>query len=219
MIKNLIFDLGNVIIDLNEEKARKSLSSLGENVSRKAYAISENKPAFFDEFERGEISPAEFRVHFKKYLNVEINNEQLDDVWNALLGDFPLSRLDFLTDLLSQGIYKTFLLSNTNDIHIPAVEEILAKNTNDVFTSLTSFFHKVYYSQNMGLRKPDQKIYEMLLKENNLKAEETAFFDDNKANIESSSAMNILSYLVVPKEKEILDFFEKDENGIWKIII
>lgn len=217
MIKNIIFDLGNVIIDLNEAEAKKALIKIAGKDFEEAYAISENKPNFFNDFEKGWIYPDEFRNLFRSFLKVNLDDKKLDEIWNTILGDFQMERIILLEELLQQKKYRTFLLSNTNDIHIPEVENILRKNTNNQYTSLQQLFEKVYYSQNMGLRKPDIAIYEQVLNENNLLANETIFFDDNVPNIKASKSMGIHSKLIIPNEKEIMYFFKKNENGIWEL--
>lgn len=216
MIKNIIFDLGHVIIDLNEDAAKNALKNLGEQASIEAYAISDKKPEFLNDFEKGFLTNDEFRNRFRSFLQTNINDNQLDEVWNAILGRFPTERLDLIDELNQQKKYRTFLLSNTNAIHIPEVENILRQDSNEKYITLQTLFEKVYYSQDMGLRKPDVKIYEQVLKENDLKPEETVFFDDNFDNIQSAKSMGIQAILIIPKEKEILYFFEKN-NDIWQL--
>ncbi|TAE47850.1 MAG: HAD family phosphatase [Cytophagales bacterium] len=215
MIRNLIFDLGHVIIDLNEQAAKDALQQLGEQASIEAYAISDKKPEFLNDFEKGFLTNDEFRNMFRNFLQTNNNDEQLDKVWNAILGDFPLERLTLIDELNQQKKYRTFLLSNTNAIHIPEVENILRKNSQNQYTTLQTLFEKVYYSQEMGMRKPDAKIYEQVLKDNDLKAEETVFFDDNFENIQSAKSIGINAILIIPKEKEIIQFFKKDIENNW----
>ncbi len=217
MIKNLIFDLGDVIIDLNIKAAQNALRNINGNMAENAYAISDKKPDFFNDFEKGWLSNDEFRIKLKDFLQTNIDDNALDIVWNTILGDFLMERLVLIDELNQQKKYRTFLLSNTNDIHIIEVENILRKNSNQQYQTLQTLFEKVYYSQKMGMRKPDAEIYEQVLKENNLLANETAFFDDNFDNIQSAKSIQIHSFLVIPKEKEIVNFFEKDNQNQWHL--
>ncbi|TAE73614.1 MAG: HAD family phosphatase [Bacteroidetes bacterium] len=217
MIKNLIFDLGDVIIDLDALAAQNALTHISGQAAQYAYATHDKKPDFLNDFEKGWLNNEEFRQKYRDFLQTNIDDNALDKVWNAILGNFPLQRLTLIDELNQQKKYRTFLLSNTNSIHIPEVENILQKNSNHQYQTLQTLFEKVYYSQEMGMRKPDSKIYEQVLKENNLNANETAFFDDNFDNIQSAKSINIHSFLIVPQKNEIIDFFEKDNENQWTL--
>ena len=122
--------------------------------------------------------------------------ETIKEVWNSILKDFPLYRLEFLENLKEK--YHLFLLSNTDSIHIQRFKENVGKQFYDRFFNS---FKKMYYSYEMKMRKPDVEIYEFVLKEQNLNPSETLFIDDRQDNIESAAALGIqVWHLQVGKE-------------------
>ena len=133
-------------------------------------------------FETGDISHDDFLAGFQKQLpNASI--EDILEAWNAILADFPLYRLEFL-QMLSKK-YRLFLLSNTDSIHIETFE---TKSGISFYSDFYQCFEKVYFSFDIGMRKPDPKIYQFVLNQNNLVAENTLFIDDKKENTDSAAA-------------------------------
>jgi putative hydrolase of the HAD superfamily len=124
-----------------------------------------------------------------------------------MLLDIPPSRLEFLRFLKDH--YRMFLLSNTNQIHLDQVNKIL----HDVCgkKDFLHFFERTYYSHLMKKRKPDYEIFEQVLIENNLLAEETLFIDDSSENLHGASSLGIKT-LLVTSEKSLFDFFDYDRS-------
>ncbi len=177
-IRNLLFDLGNVLIDIDFDltfQAFATLSGLSEARVRERFSELQ----IWERYEKGELSDDGFRLILKKMLPAPCSDVALDEAWNALLLFFPLERLERLKALKSD--YRLFLLSNTSAIHIKEVEQILKRQTGAA--KLKFYFEKVYYSYEVGLRKPDRAIYEYVLQDAGIKAEETLFLDDNLDNI------------------------------------
>ena len=135
----------------------------------------------------------------KNFSNV-INNNDIDNAWNAMLLDFPKERLILLAELKKD--YRLFLLSNTNEIHINTISKILENNYG--FKDLSHLFEKIYYSYKIGLRKPDIKIFQHVLNENGLIPEETLFIDDCATHIDGAKSLGINAYLLKDQET-ILD--------------
>ncbi len=156
----------------------------------------------FLDLERGTIGEEEFRNGLRKLTGVAASDEAIDHAWNAMLGDIPLHRLEKVKKL--GETYQTFVLSNTNSIHERAFNQILQKITGK--PSLEHFFHKVYFSHNMCCRKPEQKIYEQLLEENQLNAEEVLFLDDKPENLRGAEKLKIKTFHV-PSPDSWLDLF------------
>jgi putative hydrolase of the HAD superfamily len=133
------------------------------------------------------LNDNEFRAHIRSFLNTKVTDAQIDFAWNAMLLDIPKEKYEMLSKLKSD--FNVFLLSNTNNIHLQAVNEIVFKDTERF--SLSHYFHRDYYSHLMKMRKPDPEIFERVLFENNLAANETYFLDDNLENIQGAKSVGI----------------------------
>lgn len=192
-IKNIIFDLGGVIININYQKAIDAFKKL----SKADCTIEFNQKAqsgLFDDLETGRISEAVFREKVREYYQVEGTDEEIDDAWNAMLLEIPAERVELLRKLRKK--YKIYLLSNTNAIHLIGFNKIVEKSFG--IPNLDSLFDKSYYSHLVGERKPDAAIFEKVLNDNNLKPEETLFIDDSIQHIESAGAMGIHTLHLAP---------------------
>lgn len=201
-IKNIIFDLGNVIIDLDLAKTDSELATLlGEDFIEKLK--SQNKQIIFNEFEMGLCSEREFIETLQSVANQVVSYRRLVDAWNAMLLKTPLHRLEMLEKLKSE--YQVFLLSNTNETHLAWVYDDLSKMYG-ILDFDTRFFHKPYYSHIINLRKPNTDIYEFVLKDAGLVASETLFIDDNADNIAGANKVGIKT-LLHPIGHEIADLF------------
>ena len=177
-IQNIIFDLGGVILDLDTSRTMTAFADLA-GIAPGAITDSVAKAQFFKDYEQGLITDAEFRDHLRKLLGKEVTDEQIDFAWNNMLGPLPAERLAVLKKLLPD--YRVFLLSNTNNIHLQAFNAII--QTAHGHENLDPYFTKAYYSHLLRMRKPDVAIFEHVLRENNLKADETLFLDDNADNL------------------------------------
>ncbi|WP_133259763.1 HAD family hydrolase [Pseudochryseolinea flava] len=191
-VKNLIFDLGGVILDLSVDTTLQAVAKLSGLDKNEVVHHFVNAQGFM-QFEKGLIDEHAFRDFVRETYNVTATDAQIDHAWNAMLLGLPIAKLHLLTRLMST--HQTFLLSNTNTIHLRFINENILPPVAGV-TSLDGYFHKSYYSHLMKKRKPDAEIFQQVLEENNLKAEETLFLDDNKANIEGAAALGIKTLLV-----------------------
>lgn len=196
-IKNIIFDLGGVIINLDIHKTIFEFNKLAEIPFESIYTQI-NQNTVFDLFDKGLISESDFFEELKKIINTHKTNQELITAWNAMLLDFPLERLSLLETLKSK--YRLFLLSNTNETHIKAFESDLFKTSGS--KNLEPYFEKVYYSCRMGMRKPDQIIFDHVLNENKLIPEETLFIDDTQQHVDSALKSGIHGRLL-NKNKEV----------------
>lgn len=151
----------------------------------------------FKKLETGKIGEEEFYQTIKKYIPGTVSNEQIEHAWNAMVLDFRIDSLAELERLASP--YKLFLLSNTNSIHLKNVGKIFAREV--AKPSLDVYFSKSWYSNLVGLRKPDKEIYQFVLEDANLDPAETFFIDDTKENIATAVEMGIRSHLLLPGEK------------------
>jgi epoxide hydrolase-like predicted phosphatase len=192
-IKNIIFDLGGVIINLNVNKTISEFNKLTSLNFEDIYTQA-NQVELFDLFDKGKISIESFFTQLKQKLNFDGNIEYLIDAWNSMILDIPEDRLDTLVN--AKQNYNTFLLSNTNESHIKVFESDLyseygVKNFED-------YFDKLYYSCRIGLRKPDKEIFEYVLTKNKLNPSETVFIDDSIQHVKSAGECGINAFLLEP---------------------
>jgi len=201
--KNIIFDLGGVIINIDYSLTTQAFDRLGlPNFDSLFSQAKQNQ--LFDLYEKGLVPSSDFRNEVRKYLGKPLEDVIIDDAWNAMLLDVPAERLQLLKK--AKLNYKTFLLSNTNDIHIETFNSYLQKNFG--IADLSGHFDKLYLSYKVGMRKPDKEIFELVLTENDLKPHETLFIDDSVQHVEAAKKLNIQAYLLDVKKESIIDLFE-----------
>ncbi|WP_114782379.1 HAD family hydrolase [Botryobacter ruber] len=192
-VKNIIFDLGGVIINIDYNKSVQELqkySPEGRTIAFSQKAQSE----LFDLFETGVSTPAQFRRHLREEYNLQATDQQLDDAWNAMLLDIPKERIDLLLELGKN--YRIFLMSNTNAIHLERFNAIVAHSF--TIPSLDSLFEKTYYSHLIGKRKPDALVFEEIIAQNGLQKDETLFIDDSIQHIESARNVGLQTLHLQP---------------------
>ena len=146
---------------------------------------------FFNDYETGGISDAQFRSAIKNELSITASDIQIDEAWNAMLLQVPVSRIEAFNVLRSR--YKLFVLSNTNDIHIKKFYEIF--DHLDSGCPFQAYFDKVYYSQEIGTRKPNATAWTPILNEYNLSPERTLFIDDRLDNIQAAEKLGLMTFL------------------------
>lgn len=195
-LKNIIFDLGGVLLNIDYNRTFAAAEQLGVKNFKEMYSQSAVNE-LFAMLETGKVSEQDFYKSLKKHIPHPISNKEIADAWNAMLLDFRLKSLDFVDYLSSR--YKLYLLSNTNSIHSKCFHEKLLRQTG--LPSLDRYFTKSYYSHHIGLRKPGREIYLHVLEDAQLEAGETLFIDDTKENIQTAIEMGIKTVLLGPGEK------------------
>lgn len=197
MINTIIFDFGNIFIDLNTVGLEKAFRDLG--LTEWHADLDElNK-----RFEIGKATELEFIQGFQKHLpNASIN--EIRNAWNTVLGDFPLKRLEFLQNL--KGKYRLFLLTNTDMIHIEHFEH---KEGMSFTRDFYNCFEKVYYSYELGMRKPNVEVFKMLLHKHELSPKRTLFIDDRKDNTDAAASLGIEVWNLKVGEEEVTELFSK----------
>ena len=200
MIKNIIFDFGDVFINLDKEATYKELAKLGVT------EISEDMMQQYYQYEMGLISTDDFIDFF--YNKFNISKEKLIYSWNAILLDFPKHRLDFLKKLAATNDYRLFLLSNTNDMHISWIQNDWGE---ELYNEFKSYFEQFYLSHEINLRKPNTNIFEFVLSENNLQASETIFIDDTQENTNAAQELGIHVWNNCPKTEDVVDLLKRKE--------
>lgn len=200
-IKNVIFDFGGVILDIDYKKTEDALRSLMKDGDHAGFSQAEQAD-LFNGIETGHLSEAEFRNGLRELCErQELSDLELDRAWNALLGPVIPAALDLVRQVSEHR--RVFLLSNTNKIHLDFVKEGLVQDFGsvDVFESS---FEKVYYSHEHGLRKPHPEIFQLVLDENNLEPTETLFIDDSQQHIVGANRLGIKTlHLLGPLAEEI----------------
>jgi len=200
-IKNIIFDLGGVILNLAVENTHREFARLsGLPLAEIKTRVHHGK--YFHEYERGLISDAEFRNHLRQSLQLQISDAELDKAWNAMLLDIPAERFALLEQL--KQTHRVFLLSNTNEIHRQCFNSIVFQASGK--SSIDHYFHQAYFSHVLNLSKPDVTIYQHVLTEQNLLPHETVFLDDNVDNIAGAAKAGLHTFHV-QQPNQIFDFF------------
>ncbi|WP_299064129.1 HAD family phosphatase [uncultured Polaribacter sp.] len=200
MIRNIIFDFGDIFINLDKPATIREMAKLGVS------EISDEMIAVYHQYEKGLISTEQF-VHFY-HDTFKIDKNDLIFAWNAVLLDFPKKRLEFLKQLAASKKYRLFLLSNTNDLHIKSIQNSLG---NQFYNQFKSCFEQFYLSHEIHFRKPDSEIYEFVINQNNLKASETLFVDDLKENTVAANTLGIKTWNLIPGKEDVTTLFEKKD--------
>ncbi len=193
-ITTLIFDMGGVLVNLDLNRCILNFKKLGlENFEQLMGHFGQK--GFFLEFEKGKISIEQFRNEIRKLTKQSLTDAQIDHAWSSFLLDIPYQKLEMLLELKKS--FRLLLLSNTNPLHIEFTVPIeFAK----VGKSISEIFDKCYFSYEMGMAKPDAEIFEAVLTDAGISANECLFLDDGPKNIDQANKLGIQTYLVDPSE-------------------
>ncbi len=197
MIKTILFDFGDVFLNLNKKATILELQKLG---------LQEFTPEMLqlnNQYEKGEISSKMF-IEFYKTQLPNATHQQLIDSWNSILLDFPEYRLAFLKNLSASKKYQLLLLSNTNQLHIDWVEKHIK-----VYEPFKNCFDAFYLSHEIQLRKPDTEVFRFILQTHELNANEILFIDDTFKNTEAAKRLGFHTWNLNPKEDDITELFTK----------
>ncbi len=195
MIKNIIFDYGNVIFDIDHQLTIKAFQDLGITQDSSFFSHLQQNP-LFDQFEMGRIDAKKFREQIRTISQKKYTDEEIDKAWNTLLIGIRPGYLEYLSEL--KGSYQTYLLSNNNEIHYQAIIDYLKEyhSVND----MSSYFEKDYYSHLMGMRKPNADIFEYVITKHKLKVSETLFIDDSPQHIKTAKNLGLQTHLMLRNE-------------------
>lgn len=197
MINTLIFDFGDVFINLDKPAIERSMNKLGiSTITNEMLEIAMN-------YEKGLISTDVFITSFTKKFPM-ISNKEFTIAWNSIILDFPEHRLTFIEHLASLKKYKLILLSNTNELHI---EQVIENMSLDRYLRFKNCFDQFYLSHEIKLRKPDHSIYEFVLRENNLVAKNCIFIDDTKENTEAATTLGLHTWNNDPEKEDVIELF------------
>lgn len=197
-IRNIIFDLGGVILDIDVDLTRQAMARLG-NVSPEEIQENYYKLGFFRQYEKGYIDDDAFRDELRKLLGRNYEDRVLDDAWCALLLGIPKNKARWVKEASRK--YNIYLLSNTNHLHTHVFHRFWEENTGEPDFSYT--FRNVHYSFLMHKRKPEPEIFQQVFEENDLKPEETLMIDDTIENIHMAAALGMQTLLVEKNQQKI----------------
>lgn len=182
-IKNILFDLGGVILDINVQATLKRFYELGFPAELMQYPHSMTTDLFF-KYETGKIDTDRFRNEIRKKTGIQISDEAFDEAWNAMLVRVPEERTALLKVLANR--YQLYMLSNTSELHVPVFEKMYQEAGS---ISMHDAFTKIYYSFEIGYHKPDPEAWEYVIKDSGIRPGETLFIDDNIHNIKASQEL------------------------------
>ncbi|MEI6594962.1 MAG: HAD family phosphatase [Bacteroidota bacterium] len=181
-ISTIILDLGGVILNLDQELTFQNFSKLGFDLEK-----LNDESTLFNDFEKGFINETDFRSGLKKLIEENVSDEKINEAWNSMLLDLPEERIELIKQLKLN--YEVYLLSNTNSIHISWFNNYFENSfENEKWEML---FNRIFYSHEIGFRKPNADIYEFILNEIGKTAKECIFIDDNKLNLEGAESIGI----------------------------
>ncbi len=190
-IKNILFDLGGVIIDLDFERCSREFEKLGIAGFGTHFNLLSQHTVYRD-FEKGIISPEKFRDALRSLMKTPATDRQIDHAWMSMLGDIPEERVELLYQI--SRCYRIFLLSNTNRIHMQKSVSMPGEGSGN--SKYLQIFEKNYFSCELGMRKPDAEIFQFVLNDSRLDACETLLIDDSLQNIESARKLGMHAFLL-----------------------
>ncbi|OUR95117.1 haloacid dehalogenase [Flavobacteriales bacterium 34_180_T64] len=196
MIKTLIFDFGDVFINLDKQGAMQTALNLFEFDEFPEELLAVNSL-----YEQGLLTTREFLESYTDNFP-EHSEQDIIKTWNCILKDFPIHRLEFIQQLAKENKYKLILLSNTNTLHIDWIIEHVP-----FYNDFKAAFNAFYLSHEIHLRKPDREIFDFVLKENSLLPEETLFIDDTEENIIAAKTMRIHTWQIDPITEDVVNLF------------
>ena len=201
MIDTLIFDFGDVFINLDKAGAMKNALEIFNMSSLTSEMIELNKL-----YEQGLMSTKEFTKGYQS-LVPNLSELELKDIWNFIIKDFPDYRLDYVKDLANKTDYQLILLSNTNELHIDYIKKEVP-----FYDEFKSQFDQFYLSHEIQLRKPEKSIFEFVLDTNSLDPQQCFFIDDTEENTHTAKQMGIHTWTIDPLNEDVIDLFKKFDH-------
>lgn len=198
MIEAIIFDFGDVFINLDKAGAmKKALDSFGlKTLDSEMFAIN-------IQYEKGLISTEAFIEYYSNRFS-GLSSRDVIEIWNFIIKDFPEYRLDFLRRLAIQKKYKLILLSNTNELHMKYIKAQVS-----FYKTFESQFDAFYLSHEIQKRKPDTEIFNFVLNENKLMPQHCLFIDDTSEHIETAHLLGFKTWNIDPTNEDVVHLFDK----------
>lgn len=206
-IKNLLFDLGGVIMDIRRENAVRALEDLGMADAGSFLGEYAQKGPFLM-LENGSMLPAEFRDTIRRYIPHQVSDGEIDRAFCRFLIGIPEHRLDSLTALRKSG-YRVYMLSNTNPI---MWDSVIADEFRKQGHDMDYYFDGEVTSFAARSCKPDRRIFDTAVSRFGIRPEETLFLDDSQANIDAAKTLGFNAALVAPGS-EFIDIIREYTAG------
>lgn len=195
MIKTIVFDFGDVFLNLDKKATKVALQKYG--IDDFSAEMKQKNEAY----EMGLIPTKDFiRYYTEKF--PQLSKEKFTAAWNSILLDFPVHKLKFLQQLAQENIFQLVLLSNTNELHIDWVEEHIP-----FFNEFKACFHAFYLSHEIEMRKPNKDIFEFVLRNHERQPNEVLFIDDTKENTDAARQLGMQVWNIQPGVEDVVDLF------------
>ncbi len=188
-IKNIIFDLGSVLLDIDVDRTLRSFDNIGVS-GKKLEEIYKEPENFFLLIEKGAIDSDAFRNAFRNLSDNHLTDQQINDAWSAMVVGFPEEKVELLKCLANR--YDLYLLSNTNEIHEPVYTRQFRETSGGI--SFEDIFTRIYYSHVVKLSKPNPAIFEYMINDSGIVLEESLFIDDLQRNVEAAISTGLPSH-------------------------
>lgn len=191
---SIIFDLGGVLWNISYQATATAFINLGFSDFNNWYSQA-NQKELFNKLETGKIAEHDFYQEVRDVSGLNLSNSEIENAWNAMLLDLPTERIELISEIAQKK--PIFLLSNTNEIHLKKIEELLKKKETN-WDKFCGIFSKVYLSCRVGMRKPNEDIFFKVLNDNNLIANKTLFIEDSIQHIETAKKIGIQTLFLQP---------------------
>jgi len=201
-VKNIIFDLGGVLLNIDPKKTIEAFGRLGMEQLIGDKGLSYDHDIFYL-MEQGKVTPEEFRNGVRQLISAEVTDDQIDTAWTAMLLDFPANRVELVENLRNN--YKIYLFSNTNAIHVKQYHADFRKLHG---FEVSSLFEIDFYSNEIGYRKPSPESFQEIIRLSGINPEESIFIDDSLPNVEAAIGCGLRGYWLEPGQK-IEEVFQK----------
>ncbi len=206
--RTLLLDLGGVLIDVDYHATARAFRLAGVTDFDALYSKARQSD-LFDRFETGELDPAGFRDALRNITGSTLNDATIDHCWNAMLGRVPPERINLLQRLKEH--HQLLLLSNTNAIHVPAFEAIIAQHNG--IARFAELFHGAYYSCTLGLRKPHANAFLEVLRRHDADPATTLFIDDSPQHVEGARLAGLQAEHLDLEKEDIVQLVERLAQG------
>lgn len=203
MIKNLLLDMGGVILDVSYQRVIETFKSYGIENFDKVYTQAK-QVEIIDLFEEGKCSAEEFRDGVRKLVGKELSDEQIDKAWFSMILEIPRDVIQLLGVLKLK--YRLFLFSNTNVLHIEYLKKEFERQLG--FDLFNCVFDRAFFSNEIHHRKPHPESFKYVLEQAGIEAEETLFIDDSKQHLEGASKVGLNTYWLTNGET-LIDLYDK----------
>ena len=201
-VKNIIFDLGGVLLNIDPTKTIEAFGRLGMKQLIGDKGLSYDHDIFYL-MEQGKVTPEEFRNGVRQLIPAEVTDDQIDAAWTAMLLDFPANRVELVKNLRNK--YKIYLFSNTNAIHVAKYQ---ANFKSQHGFDVSSLFEIDFYSNEIGYRKPSPESFQEIIRLSEINPEESIFIDDSLPNVEAAIGCGLKGYWLEPGQK-VEEVFQK----------